>query len=89
MFDEPGDVLRVDVGMGMNASVVGNGVNGDGVSVVVNVDVAKTSGVGVAGVAAADAHAVITAVSRVNPIKSAESLWICILFSSSVIISPL
>lgn len=86
-FDEPDEVVRVDVGMGVNTLVVSAGVNGDGVSVVMNVDVARKSGVGVRSVAVGDAHAVTTAVSRVNPIKSAENILVCILFSSSVIIS--
>jgi len=88
MFVDPvaGDV-NVKVGITVDGSVVAVAIDGDEVSVMIKVDVAGGSGVGVGGVVVGDAHAVTTAVIRANPNRRIANVFSFIMVTSTMIIS--
>jgi len=94
IFDETGGGGELDPGIGVEASIVGNGVcatvvSGDAVSVEIKgmVAVAKTSDVGVGTASVGAVQAVSMTVSTVNANKNSKRFFVLISLSSSVIIS--
>jgi hypothetical protein len=81
-----GDV-KVNVGITVDRSVVAVAIDGDEVSVMMKVDVAGGSRVGVAGIGVGDAHAVTTAVMRANPNRRIANVFSFIMVTSTTIIS--